>query len=555
MATPNDERPKHAASAPADLSGRTLDGRYRVDGLLGRGGMGEVWRGEQLSLKRPVAIKVLRHEMAGVASVAERFEREALILSRLDHPGVVRVIDFGRVEESLYLVMELVAGRTLESVLQGGAIEPGRAARILGLACDALSAAHHAGVVHRDLKPDNLVLLGAFPPGSSQLGPSGAPPDESLKILDFGIARILEPQPDAKGLTTTGMVVGTPEYMAPEQATGDPVDTRADLYALGVIGFRMLAGRPPFTGRSAREVLFAHVGAPVPPLLLPGGRPAPEPLAGAIRRALAKEPGQRFATAAAMKSALAGASPAASPPTGVTAGVGRSPRKTVGLTVMLTDIKDYTAKTAAQTREEGERMLALYDSLLMPVIHGFGGVRRKTIGDAFLLTFTSPTDSVLCGAAILDRLADYNAGTAAAQTIEVRVAVSLGDVRLEKASPLSAEAEVVGEPLTAALAVEAVAKAGEVWFTDAVFLAMNRSEVAIEELGSMALRGLSEPRRVYRVRRAKKGARPYGGAALSRLGRLPPPSDRPSSLGSRVLAAVARLSRRASPVSRGRRSR
>ncbi len=495
--------------------------------------MGEVYRGEQVSLKRPVAIKVLRQELSGVKSVAERFEREALTLSRLDHPGIVRVIDFGQVPDGHYLVMEFVAGRSLETVLrEEGALASDRASRLLAQALDALGAAHATGVVHRDLKPENILLV-------------RSPPDEGLKIVDFGIARLLEPSESQPGLTTAGMVIGTPEYMSPEQATGAVVDARSDLYSLGVIGYRMVAGRPPFSAPTPRQVLLAHVSQPAPPLVAPKG-PVPAALAATIARALAKEPAERFASAAAMRESLLAAGPSLSSSTtvrtltGETRVVRAAARRTVGLTVMLTDIKDFTAKTASQTREENRRMLALHDSLLMPVIEGFRGVRRKTLGDAFLVTFQSPTDAVLCGTGILDRLAAYNAKRDSADRIQVRVAISMGDVRLEKRSPFSDEADVIGEPLTVALALEDLAAAGEVWLSDAVYLAMNRSEAQIEEVGPRPLKGLRDPRRVYRVVRGR-GSQPYGGRALGRLGELPEPSDQPVSRARRIGRTVARM--------------
>jgi class 3 adenylate cyclase len=210
---------------------------------------------------------------------------------------------------------------------------------------------------------------------------------------------------------------------------------------------------------------------------------------------------------------------------------------------MLTDIKDFTARTSSQTREQNGKMLALHDSILMPVIHGYGGVRRKTLGDAFLVTFRSPTDAVHCATAILDRLAGFNAGRRGLDRIEVRVALSMGDVRLEKSGILGEEADVVGEPLTMAMALEDIAGTGEVWLSDSVFLAMNRSEADLEEVGLRSLKGLREPRRLYRVRRGS-GAEPYGGKALARLGALPPPTDSRPSPARRLGHAVARMLRR-----------
>ena len=246
------------------LNSLVLDERFRVLGHLGGGGMGEVYLAEQVSLGRKVALKVLRHEVGQQPGMSERFRREARLLSSVEHPAVVRVIDFGQSEEGTCLVMELAEGETLLQALEAGPLEPERGRRVLVQLAEGLAAIHEKGIIHRDLKPENVVLTP---------GPRG----EQARLLDFGIARLVEPDPDARGLSQVGVVLGTPEYLSPEQAMGQPLDGRSDVYSLGVLAYRMLTGQLPFQGPNARDYLLQHVSAAPRPLLQlapPGGQPA-----------------------------------------------------------------------------------------------------------------------------------------------------------------------------------------------------------------------------------------------------------------------------------------
>src|SRR5690606_30567652 len=204
------------------VSGRLLNGRYRLHSLIGRGGMAEVWRGEDLRLERRVAVKLLG-ESTDPDRLA-RFRREARTVARLSHPNIVTGHDLGVDGGVTYLVMELIEGTSLATRLAKGPLTVGDAVAIAGQVCDALAAAHAAGIVHRDIKPGNILLT-----------PAG-----TVKVCDFGIARLLHASPTQ--LTTTGTVIGTSEYMAPEQASGAPVDGRTDLYALGCVLYAMLTG-------------------------------------------------------------------------------------------------------------------------------------------------------------------------------------------------------------------------------------------------------------------------------------------------------------------------
>jgi eukaryotic-like serine/threonine-protein kinase len=259
--------------------------RYRLDRSLGTGGMGEVFAATDLDLQREVAVKRLAGSFATDATARSRFLREAWALARLNHPNVVGVFDVGEHEGRPSLVMELVHGRSLQRVLRDGALPPGDAARIATEIARGLGAAHARGIVHRDVKPSNVILTD----------------DGKVKIVDFGIARLS----DATTLTRTGMTFGSPSYMAPEQLTGDrqTVDARADLYALGCVVFEMLVGHPPFYGDEAMSVSYRQVHEAPPPL--EAIRPqVPHALAALTERLLAKEPGRRPQSAGDVVAAL-----------------------------------------------------------------------------------------------------------------------------------------------------------------------------------------------------------------------------------------------------------
>jgi serine/threonine protein kinase len=246
------------------LIGSVVAGRYRVEKLLGSGGMGAVYRAEHVHMKKTVALKVLHKEFIGVNEVVARFEREAIAAARIEHPNVAPARDFGKLDDgSFYLVLEYVDGTSLRELIAEGPLDTQRAVAIAKQIALALVAAHGAGIVHRDLKPDNVMLV------------PQADGSERVKVLDFGIARVtLSPEIEkaATHLTKVGAVMGTVAYMAPEQALGEEVDERADLYALGVIVHEMLSGRVPFDADSAAQILAKQITQAPPPL--PPGAPA-----------------------------------------------------------------------------------------------------------------------------------------------------------------------------------------------------------------------------------------------------------------------------------------
>jgi serine/threonine-protein kinase len=249
----NDEQ-----SAERDaLLGTLLAGRYRIEALIGSGGMGAVYRAEHVHMRKAVAVKVLHKEMTAFPEVVARFEREAVAAGRIEHPHVVSASDFGQLEDgSFYLVLEFIEGQSLAKLVgKTRELSPIRALRITRQIVEALSAAHGLGIVHRDLKPDNVMLV------------DKDGDQDFVKVLDFGIAKIkVEETVEQPALTQIGTVFGTPEYMSPEQARGELVDARADLYTVGVILFEMLAGVSPFKDDDLVVVLTRHLTADPPPL-------------------------------------------------------------------------------------------------------------------------------------------------------------------------------------------------------------------------------------------------------------------------------------------------
>jgi eukaryotic-like serine/threonine-protein kinase len=271
--------------------GLVVDDRYRIEQLLGAGAVGSVYRAVEVATNTTVALKIWT-TAANNEQTQGRFAREAKALATLHHPNIVAVYGYGLIHMQPYVVMEYVDGRVIEQLLRDGQpLEAATACDILTQVLQALAYAHGLGVVHRDLKPDNVALV------TTDHG-------YVVKLLDFGLAKFMSPADDpmaGHALTLQGMVMGTPLYMAPEQAAGRAVDARVDVYAAGCLLFEMLSGRPPFTGESHAEVFRAHMVAPVPQLaaLRPDMMVAPE-LQKLFERALAKVPQERFADAGTM---------------------------------------------------------------------------------------------------------------------------------------------------------------------------------------------------------------------------------------------------------------
>ena len=541
--------------------GSLIDGRYRIAAVLGQGGMGAVYRAEQVSLQREVALKVLRADLAG-AEAAARFAREALALSKLDHPNIVRVIDSGQAEGKPYLVMELVGGRDLLQELYRGPMSPERAVPVLGQLCDALSAAHAQGIIHRDLKPENVILT-----------EQGVP-----KILDFGIAVAAD---GSSRVTATGFVLGTPEYLAPEQAMGQPLTPRSDLYTLGVVAYRMLAGQLPFHCDEPREYLVLHAGTPCPPLadVWPAGGEWPE-LCAAVMKALHKDPAQRYPDALAMKQALeAGLAHRAASPGTATRPLARPAERssknrrrfgaafggpsaassaesdfstsfetsrtaasalavsTQNIAVIFAQVTDWEDRSVRLTPQAASELQARFDALVTPIIKRFKGRKVKAAGGTLIFTVPMPTQAVQAAMAIHDGLWAHDRARwaedqgAPRDRLGARVAVSLGELTLR-------DGDVFGEPVNIAARVLDHAGPDEVIFTDAVYLAMDRRDLLADPLGPQQLRGIPHAVRLFRLRKAS-------------VPELPPYGTRAPRLTEQMSQVLAPAGRALEPAARG----
>lgn len=260
----------------------TRIGQYELRGVLGQGGMATVYRAYQPSLDREVAVKVIAKQFASDVDFRERFRREARAVARLRHPNILAVYDFGEDDGAAYLVTELVKGGTLHA-RTGRVLQPREVARLVRQLGEALDHAHGAGLIHRDVKPGNIFIEG-----------------QRAILADFGIVKAAN---EASDLTKTGVGLGTPEYIAPEQALGEVIDGRADLYSLGVVAYELLTGAPPYKDDTPVNILYAHIRGDLP---APSTRnPAlAGPLEATLRRALARQPAARFATGAAFADAM-----------------------------------------------------------------------------------------------------------------------------------------------------------------------------------------------------------------------------------------------------------
>jgi serine/threonine protein kinase len=271
---------------------RTIDGKYRLDQLLGKGGMGAVYRATDLRLARQVAIKIITGNLFGDQAALRRFEREARATAKLNHPNIVAIYDYGRTEaEGAYLVMELVPGATLrEELKRAGRLPPLVAADRFNQLLEGIKAAHEAGIIHRDLKPEN-VLISTREHGRAL-----------VKIVDFGLAKLrLLDAADPNSLTVPGMVMGTINYMSPEQLSGEEVDERSDIFSLGVMVVEALTGSRPFSGRTYTEVLTSILHKSYH---LTGSEKEVTALDQVLQKCLAKDRGQRYVKVAELQQEL-----------------------------------------------------------------------------------------------------------------------------------------------------------------------------------------------------------------------------------------------------------
>ncbi|HET8935490.1 MAG TPA: serine/threonine-protein kinase [Polyangiales bacterium] len=288
---------------PDPLIGKQVDnGEFVVVDRIGSGGMGSVYKAEQPSMNRMVAIKVLHPRFVTRDDLVARFRREARAMSQLSHPNTARVYKYGALDDgSVYFVMDYLEGRNLAAeVRENGPMAPERAVRLMVQVCGALEEAHRAGIVHRDLKPENIFL-------TLQGGTTDFP-----KVLDFGLAKMSEKQMGNGSMmfTQQGMVFGTPEFMSPEQAQGDTLDNRSDIYSLALILYELITGKLPFDAKTPLDIMKAHVrDAPIPLSQRIVGKPFWPDLETVMAKALAKQPSDRYETAAQFGEALLGCLP------------------------------------------------------------------------------------------------------------------------------------------------------------------------------------------------------------------------------------------------------
>lgn len=263
--------------------GRIIDNRYEIQQRVGEGGMGVVYKARQMSIDRVIALKMLNAQMAQDPTWVQRFYNEAKACSRLQHPNTIRMFDFGQTQEGrLFMTMEFLDGISLRDATQKGPLAPNRVTKILIQCCASLAEAHSIGIIHRDIKPDNVFLLNM----------AGSP--DFVKLLDFSVAKLL--QEGDRMSTQAGVVFGTPQYMSPEQGRGLPLDARSDLYALGVLAFEMLTGMVPFHDENPMTVIQMHLRAEIPPM----PQTIPPNVQAVVRRAMEKDPARRYQSAGEM---------------------------------------------------------------------------------------------------------------------------------------------------------------------------------------------------------------------------------------------------------------
>ena len=407
-APPSGARATNALEANRAALQHALGAAFEVRRLVGRGGFGEVWEVYDTRLARAVAVKVLRPELAASAAFRERFRREARAVAQLRHPGIVPIYHVGEAQGLVYFIMPLVEGVTLKAALeQEGRLSAGEAIRILAEASGALREAHRRGIVHRDLKPENFMLEGS---------------ERHVVLMDFGIAQFEDPD---RELTGVGLVLGSPEYMSPEQATGTrQLDGRSDIYSLGMVGYRMLAGKLPFASASAREALAHHVHTSPEPLA--NFAAVPQGLSDAVMRCLAKQPGERWQSADELLAALGPNAPrelavaaVASPPVGVPAAT--------------------QARASSHTRRRRVAVLGVPLTLLVLGAGGWLALRWRDLRGwertavAVTVAYRQATDSLRVLAAAFRRGAVSGAEYLAAQealqsTVDQRIAATFGPI-------------------------------------------------------------------------------------------------------------------------------
>ena len=467
-------------------SGIALAG-YRIEALLGSGSMGSVYSALDVELDRRVAVKVLRPELALDDRFRRRFLDETRLAAGLEHPHVIPVHAAGEADGHLYLVMRYVDGRDLAAVLRSlGRLDPERVLHVLGQVAGALDAAHARGLVHRDVKPANILL--------ARGGPAGA---EHAYLCDFGLAKLTS---TVSSLSGERGIVGTVDYLAPEQIEGLPVDGRADVYALGCVAFECLTGRAPFARDNELAALMAHVNE-APPRTSDLVPELPEALDDVLARALDRDRERRHATASELvadaRTALAGGTPAAAPPK-------RAPSSALR-TFLFADIRGYTSYTREHGDEAGAALAQGFAAIAAEAGPAHGGHLQELRGDEALLVFDSARDALRFAVELQRRVA------AAALPRGVGVGVDAGEA-------VPVEGGYRGGALNRAARLCGLARAGEV--------------LATEGVTELAGRGDGFAYGLHRFERLKGFDRPV------RVVEVHPDGRRPSGVGRRLRGAV-----------------
>jgi serine/threonine protein kinase len=481
-----------------ELEAGSLVAGYRIDELIGRGGMGMVYRVTRVGLDQGFALKVLAAEVAGDHAFRRRFMREIRIAAALRHPNIVAVHNAGEHDELLFLVMDYIPGADLEEVIrQSGSIEPHRATNLLAQVASALDAAHDRGLVHRDVKPGNILIAH---------GEGG----ELAYVTDFGLAKRFKGGASTTALTKTGVLIGTVAYMSPEQITGGRIDGRADIYALGCVYFEMLTGGVPYgEDESVMTTLFAHVNEPPPPLQGPLAASYPG-LNAVIARAMAKDPDDRYASASAFANDAARAlqhAPVQSARTVHPAGSSRSRSRVTRKMVSVLRCR-VTVSGRPGEKVDPEFMRDVIDRCLVEVrmaINGHGGTAEIGVGDDVLAVFGMPHTreddalrAVRAAAEIGERLTIVARDTGGA--VDARTGVDTGRVLTGRSRRL-----VSGGPVDVATKLQTLAGTGEVLLTSET-LRLVRDAVEVEPIEPIAWPGRADPVPVFRLVRLDPAA-------------------------------------------------
>ena len=441
-------------------------GGYRIVRLIGRGGMGAVYLADDVRLGRKVALKVLSSETAEIPAVRERFVRESQLAASLDHPHILPIYEAGEADGQLFIAMRYVPGPDLEGIIaRDGPLALERTVALIDQIGSALDAAHAAGLIHRDVKPGNILVA-----------PGSAPGTDHAYLTDFGLTKQAE---YSAALTRSGQLLGSVGYVAPELIENRPVDARVDIYSLGCVLYECLAGTQPYPRDTEMATLYAHVQAPPPSIALV--RPElPAAIDGVIAKAMAKTPEARYPSAGELARAL---TEAATPEA-----VGR--HLTRGF--LFADLRGYTAYVEAHGDDAGAALLDTYRRLVRDVVRRSGGAEIKTEGDSFYVVFASASEAVRAGLAIVSAAASASASDPA-RPISVGVGVHAGE------TAETAEG-YVGSAVNLAARICAQAAAGEVLVSDTVRgLTRTSSEVTFTARGRKHLKGIAEPIALFRA--------------------------------------------------------